>query len=311
MLIRLFVSFIRFCASGFNEFLDKNGAYMAASISFYTLFSMFPLLLALLSIFGFLLNSEALQEKLIRELPKQLPVGEDLVATFLRNVSDGRLVTSVVAPFALLWASTAVFGAIRKSVNIIWGIRRTRPFLLERMMDFSLMFGAAILLVIFVFTTTFLNFFQEIFAVLLPDSPPSGSEFWSRIAVAVPPTAIFFAFLIVYMWLPNTRVRLRDAWLPALLASAAFNIGTVIFVQWLKAFPAVESVYGAVSAVIAFMAWVYVSAIIMLSGVLVTSRFQAYLSARDQQRRLDDLSRSLERVRANPVVLAVADAGAD
>lgn len=281
---------------------------MAASISFYTLFSMFPLLLALLSIFGFLLDSEALQEKLIRELPKQLPVGEDLVATFLRNVSDGRIVTSFIAPFALLWASTAVFSAIRKSVNIIWGIKRTRPFLLERLMDFSLMFGAAILLVIFVFMTTFLSFFQEIFAVLLPDSPPSGAEFWSRIAIAVPPIAILFAFLIVYMWLPNTKVRLRDAWLPALLGSVAFNIGTFVFVQWLKAFPAVQSVYGAVSAVIAFMAWVYVSAIIMLAGVLVTSRFQAYLSARDQQRRLDDLSFSLQRIRGEPIALDLEEA---
>ena len=67
MLVRIFLDFIRLCASGFNEFLDKNGPYMSASISFYTLFSMFPLLLALLSIFGFLLHSETLQEKLIKE----------------------------------------------------------------------------------------------------------------------------------------------------------------------------------------------------------------------------------------------------
>lgn len=306
--MRLVVEFIRFCASGFNEFLDKNGAYMAASISFYTLFSMFPLMLALLSIFGFLLHSEELQDQLIEEIPKQLPVGEQLVKTFLQNVAEGRIVSSVIAPFALLWASTAVFGAIRKSINIIWGIRKTRPFLQERLIDFGLMFGAASLLVVFVFTTTFLSFFQEIFAVLLPDSPPSGAEFWSLIAFAIPPITIFFSFLIMYMWLPNTVVRLREAWLPALLASVAFNVATIVFVQWLKAFPAVQNVYGAVSAVIALMAWVYVSAIIMLSGALVTTRYAAFLAARDQQKRLDSLSRSLERVRANPVVLAVADA---
>ena len=308
MLIRLGIDFIRFCASGFNEFLDKNGAYMAASISFYTLFSLFPLLLALLSIFGFLLNSEALQERLIRELPKQLPVGEELVETFLRSVADGRVVTSVIAPFGLLWASTAVFGAIRKSINIIWGIRKTRPFLQERLMDFALMFGAAALLMISIFTTTFLSFFQEIFAVLLPDSPPSGSEFWSRVAVAIPSITIFFTFLILYTWLPNTKVRIRESWLPALLASAAFTIGTIIFVQWVRTFP-VQNIYGGVSTVIALMAWVYVSAIIMLSGALVTSRYTAFLARRDQQARLDYLSRSLERVRSSPVLLAGTGAG--
>ena len=91
MLTRLFVDFIRFCASGFNEFLDKNGAYMSAAISFYMLFSMFPLLLALLAIFGFLLRSEALENQLIEEIPNQLPVGADIVESFLARVRGGAI----------------------------------------------------------------------------------------------------------------------------------------------------------------------------------------------------------------------------
>ena len=303
--VRIFTDFIKLCASLFNEYLNKNGPYMAAAISFYALFSMFPLLLAVLAVFGFLLNSEDLQLKLVREIPEQWPaIDAGLVQTVLDRVNDGKVITSVLAVIGLFWASMTVFGAIRKSTNLIFGIQRTRPFLQERLMDFTLMIGASILLVTSVFTTTFFSFFQEIFSVLLPESPPSGDEFWSRVALTIPPISMFFTFMIVYTWLPNTRVRFREAWLPALGAALVFSISTLVFVQWLKRFDAYQDVYGTISAVVAFMGWVYVSSIIMLVGAMLTSRYAAFLAARDQRHRLRELSLSLERVRSQPILLA-------
>lgn len=308
---QLWVDFIRLCAGAFNEFLEKNGPYMAAAISFYSLISFIPLVLALLSIFGFLLGSEGLQDKLIREIPKQLPMGEENVKDFLESIANGRFASSVIAPFGLLWASMAVFGAIRKSINIIWGIRKTRPFLQERLIDFLLMVGAALLLLISVFATTFLSLFQEIATIFLPESAPSGDQLWNLLAILLPPISVFFTFLILYTWLPNTRVAVREAWLPALLASIAFNIGTVVFVWWLKTFPAYQHVYATMSTVIALIAWVYISSIIMLSGAMATARYSAFLAVRDQRKHLEHLSKNLERVRSNPVVLAPSEAGAD
>ena len=310
--VRLFTDFIKLCASLFNEYLSKNGPYMAAAISFYSLFSMFPLLLAVLAVFGFLLNSEELQVKLVREIPEQWPaIDPDLVQTVLDRVNDGKVITSVLAVVGLFWTSMTVFGAIRKSTNLIFGIQKTRPFLHERLMDFTLMVGASILLVTSVFTTTFLSFFQEIFSVMLPESPPSGDEFWSRVALTVPPITMFFTFIIIYTWLPYTRVRLREAWLPALGAAIIFSISTLVFVQWLKNFDAYQDVYGTISAVIAFMAWVYVSSIIMLVGAMLTSRYGAFLAARDQRQHLQNLSRSLDRVRTQPVILAAQPSPGD
>jgi membrane protein len=310
LLFRLGVDFIKLCASAFNEFLSKNGPYMAAAISFYSIFSMFPLLLAVLAIFGFLLNSAELQHRLVEEIPRQWPtVDAQLVQTVLNRVNDGKIITSVMATVGLIWTSMTVFGAIRKSTNLIWGIQRTRPFLQERMMDFTLMLGASLLLVISVFTTTVLSFFQEIFMVLAPESGPSSDDFWSRVAISIPPVTMFVTFLIIYTWLPYTRVRLRESWLPALLASIAFNIAAVVFVQWLREFPAYKDVYGGISAVIAFMAWVYVSSIIMLVGAMFTARYAAFLSAVDQRKKLRQLHGSLERIRSQPVVLAPLTVG--
>lgn len=301
------VSFIRLCTDVTNEFLDRNGPYMAAAVSFYALFSLFPLLLALIAISGFLLGSETFQSRLIEGLPEFLPVEGDFVSSVLGKVTSGRAVGSVLASLGLFWASTAVFGAIRKSINNIWGIRKTRPFLQERLMDVTLMLGASMLLLVSVFTTTFLSFFSEIMTVLLPEGAPTGAELWSRLAVVVPPITSFVTFFVLYLWLPNTRVRTRDAWLPALVASAAFEIAKVVFVLYMANFRGYDDVYGAVGAVIALMAWVYVSTIILLVGASLTSRYAEFLARQDQRRRLELLASSLERVRTQAAVVAPAD----
>ena len=304
---QLFVRFIILIASVFNEFLSKNGPYMAASISFYSLFSLFPLLLALISIFGFFLGFKGFEERLLSGLQEQIPVvNEDIISGVLRTVAEGRAVSSIMAAFGLLWASTAVFGAIRKSINIIWDIQRTRPFLLERAMDFALMFGASSLLFVSLFATTALGFLRQIFEVLFPDSATSTQDYWQKVAVIIPALTTYSTFLILYTWLPNIKVRLAEAALPALGAAMAFEIAKIIFVLYLRNFEGYNDVYGAVGAVIALLAWVYVSAIILLVGALLTSRFAVYLSTRDQSRRLYELAKNLARVRSRPALSGFA-----
>jgi membrane protein len=299
-----FAAFIRFCAGAFNEFLGKNGPYMAAAISFYSLFSVFPLFIAVVTLMGWVLGSGRVSEWLIAEIPHQLPVGDELVEGVLRRVAEQRIVSSVIALAALFWASTAVFGAIRKSINNIWGIRRTRPFLQERLMDFALMFGASALLLLSIFTTTFPTAIQGFLNYWLAGNAPFVADFLGRVAVTVPWAAVFPTFLILYKWLPNTRVRLRDAWLPAVGAAAIFEVATVAFVEFLRTFPETLDLYGAVSAVLALLAWVYVSSIILLSGALATSRYAAFLARLEQRQRVDELSRNLDRIRAHPLALA-------
>ncbi|MBI4304862.1 MAG: YihY/virulence factor BrkB family protein [Chloroflexi bacterium] len=299
-----FASFIKFCAGAFNEFLGKNGPYMAAAISFYSLFSLFPLFIAVVTFMGWAFGSERVSDWLIAELPKQLPVGEKLVTDTLRRVAELKIVTSSIAVAALFWASTGVFGAIRKSINQIWGIRRTRPFFQERFMDFSLMVGASSLLLFTLFMTTFPNAAQRLLNALLADRAPFVADFLARLAVAVPWLAVFPTFLILYKWLPNTRVRFRDAWLSAIGAGLIFEIATVAFVEFLRTFPRTLDLYGAVSAVLALLAWVYVSAIILLAGALGTARYTAFLNRLDQERRVAELSKNLDRIRSRPLSLA-------
>ena len=300
-------AFSRLVGSISSEFLGLNGPYMAAAVSFYALFSMFPLMLALIAVAGFFLESGGFRDRLIDGIPEILPVEGDLVANVIANVTSGAAVGSILAAIGLFWASTAVFGAIRKSINNIWGIRRRRPFLQERLMDVTLMLAASVALIVSIFATTFLNFLSEFTTVLFANDTVSQG-FWSRVALALPWTTTFVSFFLLYLWLPNTRVRVRDVWLPVLLAGTAFEIAKIVFVIYLGSFRNYADVYGAVSAVVVLMAWVYFSTIILLVGALLTSRYSTYLNLRDQRKHLDSLSASLERIRTNGPVVAPAPA---
>jgi len=298
--LTLFIS--RFIVSNFNEFLGKNGPYMSAAIAYYAFFALFPLSLALIAVFSLVLGIQGFEEQLIEGLRIQIPVlaeaDDEFLGNFFESISRGRAVGSVVAIVGLFWVSQQVFSAIRKSINVIWGIEKTRSFLTERLMDIALMFGAATLLFASVFITGLLTFFQELSAILLPDAPISDPVLWRQSAVLVPLLLSFTVFLTLYWWLPNTKLRFRDVWPTALAGAAAFEISKVIFILYLRNVSGVAtSIYGGLSTIIVLMIFVYVSSIILLVGAMLTSRYAFYLAQSEQKKRNRFLSKSLERVR--------------
>lgn len=301
-MFRLISFSIRFIASNFNEFLAKNGPYMSAAIAFYAFFSLFPLSLAIIAVFSLVLGVTGFEDRLIEGLRMQIPVlaeaDDEFLGNFFKSISEGRTVGGLVAIIGLFWVSQQVFSAIRKSINIIWGISKTRPFLTERLMDIGLMFGAATLLFVSVFTTGLLTYFQDLSAIWLPDAPLNDAVLWQRLAIFVPLILTFIVFLTLYWWLPNTKLRFREVWPTALAGAAAFEISKAVFIFYLRNMSGVAtSIYGGVSMIIVLMIFVYVSAIILLVGAMLTSRYAFFLAETEQKKRNRSLSRSLERIR--------------
>jgi len=312
---------VKFITSNFNEFLGKNGPYMSAAIAFYAFFSLFPLSLALIAVFSLVLGIEGMQTTIIDGLKEQVPVlaeaDDKFLTEFFDSISKGRTAGGVVAIIGLFWVSQQVFSAIRKSINVIWGINKTRPFLTERLMDLALMFGAATLLFASIFITGILIDFQKLSAIWLPDAPISDPVLWQKVAVFVPLILNFAVFLTLYWWLPNTKLRFKEVWPTALAGAAAFEISKAVFVFYLQNLSGVATnIYGGVSAILVLMIFVYVSAIILLVGAMLTSRYAFYLAETEQKKRNKSLSRSLERIRGtaslpgmpNPIPAGAQDA---
>ncbi|MCH8310779.1 MAG: YihY/virulence factor BrkB family protein [Chloroflexi bacterium] len=266
------VRFILFCIDAVNDFLGKNCPYIAGAIAFYTLFSLFPLILAIISVWGFLIGPDVEQSDLAGRIAEAIPVSTEFVGETVQGVASARAITGVASVLGLLWASSAAFGAIRKGINNAWGIRKTRPFLEERLIDFGLVIGAGLLMVALLFVTPILSSFQQVARFLAPDV--NIDFLFSMVSWVVSPILSFGTFLVLYRFLPNTQVKFKDVWLGALVASMAFDGAKWGFVLYIRTFPVYNVVYGSVGAVMALLTWVYVSAIILLFGALATSRYQ-------------------------------------
>ena len=196
------VKLLKFVLSVLNEFLHKNGASLSASISFYTFFSLFPLLLGLIAVFSLVgPGIDGMEEKLIEALREQIPVlaeaDDEFLGNFFESISKGRGVGSVIAIIGLFWVSQQVFSSIRKNINIIWGIDKTRPFLKERIIDLALMFGASTLLLVSVFTSGFLVFIEDLTKIILPETPDIVMETISIISSLDIHIYCFLSFILV------------------------------------------------------------------------------------------------------------------
>ena len=272
-----FARLVLFCADAVNEFLQKNCPYISGAIAFYTLFSMFPLFLAIISVLGFLLGPEAEQEQLATELANVLPVSSTYISQTVQGIVSSRTITGIASVLGLLWASTAAFGAIRKGINAAWGINRTRPFLKERLIDFTLVVGAGFIMLGVLFSAPALGVLKEITFAVSPETEYFTEFIWRLLPNLLFPLLAFGTFLVLYRYLPNTKVKLIHVWPGALMASSAFTAANLSFVWYVKTFPFIYNVvYGSVGAIIALLTWVYLSAIILLFGALVTSKYAKY-----------------------------------
>ena len=269
-----FIRFILICTDTVNDFLGKNCPYVAGGIAFYTLFSMFPLVLATISIWAFFLGPEVEQAELAEQIAEVIPVSTEFVSETMRGVASARAITGIASVFGLMWAASAAFGAIRKGINNAWGVTRARPFLRERLIDLGLVAGAGVTMLLLLFITPMIGTLQQIVEVVFPNVE---FEMVARlISQVASPLISFSTFLVLYRYMPNTKVRFKEVWLGALAASLAFDGAKWGFIWYINIFPVYNVVYGSVGAIMALLTWVYVSAIILLFGALATSRYAKF-----------------------------------
>ena len=245
-----------------QEFLTDNCTHLAAAISYYLLLSLFPLALAAISILSYVSRSPDVQANVTKAITDVLPVSGDFVSTTIRDVAPGWGAASAIGIIGLLWAGTGVFNATRKSLNTAWGIKQPRSFLRERLIEFIMMLGLGVFLIVYVGMTAAFNFFQS--TNVLGGRFVEGGIFWESMVILASIAIAFVGFFLLYEFIPNTRVPWRHVWVGALIAAVLFEIVKNIFVWFVGKFATYNLVYGSIGTIIALMTWSYISAMILL-----------------------------------------------
>jgi membrane protein len=267
-----------------QEFGDDRCSHMAAAISYYGLFSLFPLLIFMVSIFGIFLQSSSLQEDLIEQVLDFIPLtsdeGQDEVREAIGAVAGISIPLSIVGLLGLAWSASALFGVIRTSLNIAWDIETTRHFVKQKLLDLGMVAGVGLFFLLSIGTTALLRSTQEASSDILGPLSSNTAFFWRATPYLVPAIFSFGAFAFLYRFVPNAPIKLRDVWAGALIAALFFEIIKNGFSFYLANFGRYDVVYGSLGAVVAFLFWMYLTAVVLLLGAEVASEYPRVMSGK-------------------------------
>jgi len=247
--------------------LDQDSAAdMAAGLAYYSLLSVFPLLIGIIGLLGFIFPSELVQREIFSFFETNLPT---MVGPLQENISaiiELRGTLGILGLIGLFWTGSALFGSIGRAMNRALGIKKPRPFYVRKPRDFIIGVSTGLIF--------FISLGLAAIPVFLPPATlPFGITLTAIITQILTFALIFLVFLLIYKYLPDTRVRWHNIWPGALLGAVTFEAVRNLFAWYLDRFANFQLVYGGVASVIAFLVWVYLSAFALIVGIEFSSEY--------------------------------------
>lgn len=257
-----------------QELGDDDATHMAASVSYYAVLSLFPLVLGLSTIISTVANSPDRQDQVIAFIVEYLPGSEAFVRDTLASLARYNAAFGVVSFFSLLWAGSAVFGGITRAVNRAWDVEKDPPFYKNKPRQLLMAAGVSLLFFVSVGTTALFRWATSYNVGGVPLDEWLGG--WPmQILMEIPVLLVnFFIFAIIYKFLPNTKTYWRYLWLGAVIAAVLFEAGKHLFIWYLDNFADYSELYGSVASVVVLMVWAYFSAFILILGAEIASEYR-------------------------------------
>jgi membrane protein len=261
------------------QWVEDQPFQLASSLSYYTLFSLAPLLIIAISVAGLAFGREAAQNQIVETI--QGIVGQESAQTIqgmiqrASNKPATGIVSTVLGIVALLFGAGGVVGQLQTSLNTIWGVA-PKPgqgvwgFIRQRFISFALVLAIGFLLLVSLVVSAALAGLTNLLGILL-----GGIAFVAHaVDILISFGSITFLFAIIYKFLPDVRIHWKDVWVGAALTALLFSVGKFLIGLYLGT-SGVTSAYGAAGSIITVLLWVYYSSLIFFLGAEFT---QVYAS---------------------------------
>ncbi len=264
---------------GVQGFRQSDNLTHAASIAYYSLLSLFPISMLGLSILGAVTADEADRNAVLGFVLQYFPRQFDFIVAQLDALRSRTVTFGIAGTIALVWGSLGVCGAISTAVNHAWRVEQPRGFWTHNVVSLlMLLVAGGILLATLLLVSASHMVRASWFAAVLMSFP--GLGVLRSLAVRYATTALFVLVVgLVFYFVPNAKVRFRDVWVGALLTGALWTIALEGFSWYMRDMTRLTRVNGSIAAVVVFLVWVYVQAVILLYGVEFTAAY-ARLRAR-------------------------------
>jgi membrane protein len=255
------------------DMYESDDLTYAASIAYYGLLSLFPFMLIVMSILGSVTGDDATRQKVLLFALRYFPGQFDFITAQLDAFRQTPLRMGIGGGVGLVWAALGVFGAISTAVNHAWGVEKTRNFWRHRAFSFLMLVTAGLLLFAVLLALTVVQIAEARWFASYHHAYPAIDMFKSyviRSGLFLLPSLVFG---LIYYYVPNVKVIVKDVWLGALITGIVWNAGFKGFSWFVKDPSRFGRVHGSIATIIVFMLWVYVSAVILLWGVEFTASY--------------------------------------
>jgi membrane protein len=255
------------------KFYRGNDFTYAASVAYWALLSLFPFLLLIFSFVGATTADDADRTKVLNFALNYFPTQVEFIANQIDAFRANPLQIGLAGGLGLAWASLGFFGAVSTAVNYAWGVETPRSFLKHRLFSFLMLVAAGLMFLIAVILSSAVPLVETSwFARLLYRFP--GLASLRGLGVRSVTTFLLIVVLgFVYYFVPNAKVRFRDVWVGAVLTGLAWRGVFGGFSWYLGDASRYTQVHGSIGAVVAFLFWIYISAVVLLYGVQFTAAY--------------------------------------
>lgn len=258
----------------FQEFSADNILKYSASLAYYTVFSIAPLLVIVSALLGFFFGKEAMQGQIYQQLSHLVGNLAALqIQDTIKNIhlNTNSYLASVISIIILFIGATSIFGEIQDSLNKIWGLRIKAKkvwwkLLITRLLSFSLIISIGVIMIVSVLLNALVNAFGELISRYLKGTSTYIIEF-TETTLTFFITA--FLFSLIFKILPDAKIKWKDVLFGGLVTAIFFTIGKM-GIGFYLAKSNLTTLYGAAGSIIIFMVWVYYSSIILYLGAEFT-----------------------------------------
>lgn len=268
-----FKTYFRLLKESAMEFSNDNALKLCASLAYYTIFSIGPLLLVILSLAGLFFEQETVTGRVFNQIrtlvgqegAKQI---QDIIINMQQQNTAAKF--SIIGIIVLLVGATSVFAEIQDSINYIWSIK-AKPkkgwlkYLKNRLLSFSLIIGLGFLLIVSLLVNTVVDAITERLQALFADVAVIFFQIFNYLLIYVIVSGIF---AVIYKVLPDARIKWKDVLIGASFTGVLFLLGKILIGLYLG--NSDFNTYGAAASIIILLTWVYYSSAILYFGAEFT-----------------------------------------
>lgn len=264
-----------------GEFNDDEGTKLSASLSYYTIFSVAPFLVIIISISGFVFGREAVEGKVYGQINKLIgPEAALQIQHIIANVQlkDHGIWGLIIGSFILILGATGVFTEIQGSINYIWSIR-AKPkrgivkLIIDRVISFSLIVGVGFILLVSLIINAMMDLLYNRLEKLFVNSSVHLLYALNMVIIFVVITGLF---TIIFKVLPDAKIAWKDSITGASFTSVLFIIGKFLIGLYIGN-SRLGATYGTVASIFAILVWIYYTSIILYLGAEFTKLYSREL----------------------------------